>query len=422
MDRINGQDWIDIGGGKRGFRSQNAGAGVPGTEVTDQFLNGVQEELAGVIEGSGQVLSSLNNAQLEKAVGLGVSRGKWIYAPDTSATPNLITVAPTPAVPALVAGLGLRVKVANTNSGPVTLTLAGLAAKPVLGAGGRGLVDGDLWAGDIYDLLYDGANWRSCTVPTVPTLRRPLTYYVNAATGSNLNSGVAPDAALATVQEAVSRAFQFGPSAHRITINVATGVYNPVLWPDIQGPAIDIVGNLANPVTVAVRSLVPGENAMNVRGGNIATVSGILFATSVAGAGVGVLARDGAKLVLKGCMADYCGGAAIQAITSSQVTVEAQSWVGGCTAGLHAGANSTIILVGPQTIAAPISVSLAFANAAGLGAIMCSPSVPVSFSGSAVTGIRYRADLNAFIDTVGGGPNRFPGSAAGVLATGGQYA
>lgn len=53
MDRVNGADWVDIGGGRRGFRSQNAGAGVSGTEVTDAWLNAVQENLMKVIEEAG---------------------------------------------------------------------------------------------------------------------------------------------------------------------------------------------------------------------------------------------------------------------------------------------------------------------------------------------------------------------------------
>ena len=53
MDRVNGADFVDIGGGRRGFRSQNLGAGVSGTEVTDVWLNAVQENLMKVIEEAG---------------------------------------------------------------------------------------------------------------------------------------------------------------------------------------------------------------------------------------------------------------------------------------------------------------------------------------------------------------------------------
>ena len=50
MDRINGADTVDIGNGRRGFRDENAQAGTVGTEVTDAWLNGLQEEVLGVVE------------------------------------------------------------------------------------------------------------------------------------------------------------------------------------------------------------------------------------------------------------------------------------------------------------------------------------------------------------------------------------
>lgn len=50
MDRTTGADWVDIGGGKRGFRSQNLAAGVVGSEVTGAHMTALQEEIMAVIE------------------------------------------------------------------------------------------------------------------------------------------------------------------------------------------------------------------------------------------------------------------------------------------------------------------------------------------------------------------------------------
>jgi|EndMetStandDraft_5_1072996.scaffolds.fasta_scaffold2137933_1 hypothetical protein len=82
MDRINGADWVDIGGGRHGFRSQNAAAGVPGTEVTDVWLNNLQEEVAGIIEDAGLQLDEKTQNQLRKALVANVQSGKWVYAQD----------------------------------------------------------------------------------------------------------------------------------------------------------------------------------------------------------------------------------------------------------------------------------------------------------------------------------------------------
>lgn len=47
---------------------------------------------------------------------------------------------------------------------------------------------------------------------------------------------------------------------------------------------------------------------------------------------------------------------------------------------------------------------------------------PVVTASGVITGRRYVAELNGVIDVAGGGPDFFPGSEAGTLATGGQYA
>ena len=66
MDRINGANWIDIGGGKRGFRDRNTVAGLPGTEVTAMFMNGVQEEILNVVESFGFEPEAADLSQLLK--------------------------------------------------------------------------------------------------------------------------------------------------------------------------------------------------------------------------------------------------------------------------------------------------------------------------------------------------------------------
>lgn len=76
MDRINGADTIDIGGGKRGFRSENLVAGVAGTEVTDLFLNATQEEIMKVITEAGLLPDEADWSQLLQALKvLGLSTG-----------------------------------------------------------------------------------------------------------------------------------------------------------------------------------------------------------------------------------------------------------------------------------------------------------------------------------------------------------
>lgn len=99
MDRVNGADWVDIGGGRRGFRGQNKAAGVSGTEVTAAFLNSVQEEILKVIEETGLDPSPDDMTQLWQALNrmiLPGFAGRLAWLPVLS-----VTTAAPPVSPAL---------------------------------------------------------------------------------------------------------------------------------------------------------------------------------------------------------------------------------------------------------------------------------------------------------------------------------
>ncbi|KEC73896.1 hypothetical protein RLPCCGM1_c2015 [Rhizobium leguminosarum bv. phaseoli CCGM1] len=70
MDRIHGAGTIDIGGGRRGFRDENLGAGVEGTEVTALWANMVQEEIMKVCAMAGLSPSEADWTQLYQAIGI----------------------------------------------------------------------------------------------------------------------------------------------------------------------------------------------------------------------------------------------------------------------------------------------------------------------------------------------------------------
>ncbi|MBB2685136.1 UNVERIFIED_ORG: hypothetical protein GGD47_002724 [Rhizobium etli] len=70
MDRINGAGTIDIGGGRRGFRDENLGAGVEGTEVTALWANMIQEEIMKVCAMAGLSPSEADWTQLYQAIGI----------------------------------------------------------------------------------------------------------------------------------------------------------------------------------------------------------------------------------------------------------------------------------------------------------------------------------------------------------------
>lgn len=143
MERINGADWVDIGGGRRGFRSQNAIAGVPGTEVTDTFLNSIQEELASFIEATGEQLNAADSGQAARAV----QSGRLMYAV-AAGTADALTVTLKPAPKSYGDGMLVHVRFAATNTATApTLNVNGLGAKIVVNADGSPLLPGTLVKG-----------------------------------------------------------------------------------------------------------------------------------------------------------------------------------------------------------------------------------------------------------------------------------
>ncbi|MCQ9148162.1 DUF2793 domain-containing protein [Ochrobactrum sp. BTU2] len=111
MDRVNGNNTVDIGEGRRGFRSQNAAAGIAGTEVTDKILNDVQEEICAVIENAGLALDPGNQQQLWEAIqGIAApgfaNRAAWlpILSMTITAPPNDASLGDAYIIPAAATG------------------------------------------------------------------------------------------------------------------------------------------------------------------------------------------------------------------------------------------------------------------------------------------------------------------------------
>lgn len=84
-----------------------------------------------------------------------LKNGSASYVADTGAVNALVATFTTPFT-AYSAGIGLRLKVAVTNTGPATLVLDGMAPKGIKKFGGADLEAGDLVAGDLITLIYDG--------------------------------------------------------------------------------------------------------------------------------------------------------------------------------------------------------------------------------------------------------------------------
>jgi hypothetical protein len=87
-----------------------------------------------------------------------LQKNTYNYAADTGAA-NAYVVTLSPAPSALTVGLGFYFKAANGNTGASTVALNGLTATAIVKCGSTALASGDIAAGKIYQLVFDGTSF-----------------------------------------------------------------------------------------------------------------------------------------------------------------------------------------------------------------------------------------------------------------------
>ncbi len=102
------------------------------------------------------------------ATKVGVQNESYTYATDTGSA-NAYAIAPSPAIAAYVAGQSFTVKAANSNTTTSTLAVSGLTAKTIKKFDGvTNLVSGDIIAGQIFEVIYDGTNFQMASPGGTP--------------------------------------------------------------------------------------------------------------------------------------------------------------------------------------------------------------------------------------------------------------
>ena len=130
------------------------------------------EVLAGTVTGK-----AVDPAKLAAAV----NSNTFVFAA-AGGTANALTATLTPAPAALVAGMSVWVKATTTNTGAATLNLNGLGAKTIVRAGGSAVSGGDLAAGAIVEMVYDGTNFQAVDLQSA--FAPPSSSVVYASSGS----------------------------------------------------------------------------------------------------------------------------------------------------------------------------------------------------------------------------------------------
>jgi hypothetical protein len=184
------------------------------------------------------------------------------YVADTSTVANSIVVAPIPAVTAITPGLPLRVKLANSISGPVTITVSGLSPLPVKRPDGTALESGDLAAGQYLDVRADsaGANFILSAMPSLTTSSVQAQSGNSVADTSTVANSivVAPTPAVAAITPGLPLRVKLANSiSGPVTIAVSGLSAVPVKRPD--GTALES-GDLAAGQYLDVRADSAGAN------------------------------------------------------------------------------------------------------------------------------------------------------------------
>ncbi|RZM99948.1 hypothetical protein CWO91_34825 [Bradyrhizobium genosp. SA-3] len=407
-----------------------------GTEFDAAWFNEVLANLRSLARGNGQTGGAVDvvtqdNADdsiLLKAIQHLIQRGQPLYGEDTSSTANVITAAISPAPPEYKKGMTVAIKAANSNSGATKINLNALGLVPVVRPDGSTLLDGDIVAGSVNTYRYDGVNFQLLGASARPQLRRNTTIYVNGAIGNDANDGTANDAthALATIQGAINLAFKYGPSAFTISIIVATGTYSGAITPLYPGPSIVVDGQIATNVIIdgSFGPNVSGSQSIVIQGPNTATVKNVTVQNAGGvGAGGAFMSAYGATLTTLNTRSNACGGSVFEAYQGGTVLVGSHTFNGSSYAAFYSiAANLYLQQNAVFTIAAPITMGLAFAWSTSCGNISVPGSSPPSFvSPGNVTGAKYNCIGNGVVNISGNGVNFFPGTVAGSTSNGGQY-
>ncbi|MDI9679450.1 hypothetical protein [Burkholderia cenocepacia] len=264
--------------------------------------------------------------------------------------------------------------------------------------------------------------------PARVRLTQNTTFYVNATTGSDSNSGLTSTSAWATITKALTVLQQnYDLAGYTATVNVAAGSYAPGV---VTGSFVGAIAS--NSVQIVAAGAVTVTNPSGGTPGCFYATGGAQFAISGSftlvnnNSGASCAQASGSGSILNvgaGLTVGFSAGSHFLANAGGVMNINANYAIannGG--AGSHYNvANAGILSIASGitvTVGTGVGITLAFAAANGLSQITSSG---VTYSGSAVTGTRYVSNTNSVISTNGGGANYFPGSTAGSTSTGGQY-
>lgn len=187
---------VDTPSGTPGYFGRTADGAPAPTRVGRDWLNMIQEEIISVIAAAGITLNAGAYNQLLQAIQALITAGT-AFLTDTGAA-NAYVLTPAPAISAYAAGQLFLFKTANANTGASTVNVSAKGAKAIVRRDGSALQAGDIPAGSVNAVLYDGTAFQLLYL--IP----PATQVYPGAVGFYAQSS-APSGWLACDGSAVSR-------------------------------------------------------------------------------------------------------------------------------------------------------------------------------------------------------------------------
>jgi hypothetical protein len=426
----------------------NPAAGIQGSIVPAASIEFPQREIMNAIQAAGLVGTNADlNQLLEMMKIMDVFNHFKVGAPNLGSATQWSTTVPTLPIMPPPFGTAIWFKAVYPSAqGGTVFSVNGSSFMPVANADLTPIAIGDVLGTGWLLLFFDGTRWLIVAgtqgrVPgTLPLLQKNTNWYVNGTTGNDTYDGTSPTfvtgkiGPFLTIQRASDEVLKYNMNNYAQIINIADGTYTvtqPVYFRPLNGTGtVYVKGNSANPQNVTVQ--VPA--AANLyscfyQTGGFYDYDGLRFTTG-AGQLDGITVTGGNaqfhNLHFGPCARFHIAAGQSGTVVSfgnGTITIES-----GANAAAHIRSEDAAFLTFPVpypaqwpllNILGPVTFSSCFVTAATLGIAQMHYT---SITGKAnVTGPMWSSIANAVVDSYQGGASYFPGNAAGVASSGGQY-
>lgn len=441
MDRTEGSNFIDIGGGRRGFQDQNAEAGVPGTRVTASFLNAIQEEIMAVIENAGLTADKANWQQLDAAIrklAAKIVNDYNIPLAQLNCLPWLPIISLTQKNPPAKPAPGDMYIVPDGGNGEWSDKAGRIAEwngskwlfSNAKDGHGIGLPDGSVFVkvDGQYQLLrqlfQNSFDLRYSQLVAPPA----DTFYVIGPSGSDKNTGLkpTPEDGFATIQGAIDALSGRYITQGTITLKISPGTYEGFSVSSSLVQKWRIVGDQKNRAAykIAAKSTINRAGiGCGAYGATYVVLQGLTFQCDAQN----IVSTSGGRIDVYDCSVTGTSASTPFASYGGRLAIYGQIYItssGGTIFDLQQGGN---LIVGFKDQYVDNTAYINFNNCQSStvfslsgGSIGLINPYSCKFSGS-ITGRKYAIELNSILITYGGGSNFIPGDIAGVVGTGGQF-